>query len=88
MDEFLFPFVIGSMVDRNDHSGADRALRDKPRVFQWVHVFKSGSHHSVPAVFFLSGVVPPLTADLAAAAREVPGLGCKSVTSRAIRSNL
>lgn len=30
------------------------------------------------AVFFLSGVLPPLTADLAAAAREVPGLGCKA----------
>jgi hypothetical protein len=88
MDEFLFPFVIGSVVDRNGHSGADRAVCDKPRALQWVHVFKLGSLHSVPAVFFLSGVVPPLTADLAAAAREVPGLGCKGVTLRSIRSEI
>jgi hypothetical protein len=32
MDEFLFPFVIGPVVDRNGHSGADRPLCDEPRV--------------------------------------------------------
>jgi hypothetical protein len=41
MDEFLFPFVIGSVVDRNGHSGTDRALCDEPRALQWVHVCKS-----------------------------------------------
>ena len=41
---------------------------------------RNGLSYSVPAVFFLSGVLPPLTADLAAAARKVPGLGCKAMT--------
>ena len=86
MDELLYPFVLGSVVDRNGHSGADSALCAKPRTLQWVHVVNLRCLHSVPAVFFLSGVLPPLTADLAAAAREVPGLGCKH--TRSIRSAL
>lgn len=77
MDEFLLPFVIGSVVGRDDHSGIDSAVCYESGARQWVHTFKRRSLHSVPTVFFLFGVLPPLTADLAAAAREVPGLGCR-----------
>lgn len=87
MDGFLYPFVIDSVVDRNGHSGADRPLRNKLRSLQWVHISKSRFLGSVRAAFFLSGVIPPLTADLATAAREVPGLGCRW-QPRSVRSEL
>jgi len=87
MDEFHFPYLIGAVVDRNDHSGAGRPVRNEPCALQWVHVRKSSSLDLMPTAFFLSGVLPPLTADLAAAAREVPGLGCKR-PPRSVRSDL
>jgi hypothetical protein len=34
MDELLLSCVGGSMVDRHDHSGADRPLCDEPRARQ------------------------------------------------------
>lgn len=87
MDEFLYPFVVDSVVDRNGNSGAGCPLHNKLRGLQWVHVSKLRSLGSVPAVFFLAGVLPPLTADLAAAVREVPGLGCRW-QPRSVRSEL